>query len=102
MAEISRRHVYVTPAFRRAAKRVVKQDPGLADQIQAALALLQENMFDPGLRSHKLRGDLQGCWSCSVNYSVRIVFEIGRPEEIAGVTAETLVLLTVGTHDDVY
>ena len=38
----------------------------------------------------------------SVNYSVRIVFEVGRPEEIKGITTETIVLLTVGTHDDVY
>jgi mRNA-degrading endonuclease YafQ of YafQ-DinJ toxin-antitoxin module len=59
-------------------------------------------MFAPSLRTHKLHGDLQGCWACSVNYSVRIVFEVGSPEQINGMTAETLLLLTVGTHDEVY
>jgi mRNA-degrading endonuclease YafQ of YafQ-DinJ toxin-antitoxin module len=102
MAEMSPRHIYVTSAFRRAAKRAIEQSPELADQIQAAVALLEANMFAPSLRSHKLQGDLRGCWACSVNYSVRIVFEVGRPEEMKGVTTETIVLLTVGTHDDVY
>jgi len=101
-AESSVRHVYVTAAFRRAAKRAVKQNPELAALIRTAVELLQANMFAPSLRSHKLRGELQGCWACSVNYGVRIVFEVGKPEEINGFTAETIVLLTVGTHDVVY
>jgi hypothetical protein len=37
-----------------------------------------------------------------VNYSLRIVFEVGEPKEIAGLYAETIVLLTVGSHDEVY
>lgn len=31
-----------------------------------------------------------------------IVFEVGKTEEIDGFTAETIVLLTIGTHDVVY
>jgi mRNA-degrading endonuclease YafQ of YafQ-DinJ toxin-antitoxin module len=54
------------------------------------------------LKTHKLRGDLKGCWACSVNYSVRIVFAVGAIETIDGVTAETILLLSVGTHDEVY
>lgn len=102
MAESSVRHVYVTAAFRRAAKRAVKQNPELAGHIRAAVELLEANMFSPSLRSHKLKGDLQGCWACSVTYSMRIVFEVGKAEEIDGFTAETIVLLSVGTHDVVY
>jgi hypothetical protein len=30
------------------------------------------------------------------------VFEIGEPRAINGVIAETIVLLTIGTHDEVY
>ena len=102
MAESSVRHVYVTTAFRRAGSRLAKQDSELAKQIRDAVELLEADMFAPGLRSHKLRGDLAGCWACSVNYSVRIVFEVGTPEELNGFLAETIVLLTVGTHDEVY
>ena len=96
------RHIYVTSGFRRAAKRAAKRDAALADQILKTVAVLRSDMFDPALRSHRLRGDLTGCWSCSVNYSLRIVFEVGEPKEIAGLYAETIVLLTVGTHDEVY
>jgi len=96
------RHIYVTSGFRRAAKRAAKRDAALADQSLQTVAVLRSDMFDPALRSHRLRGDLTGCWSCSVNYSLRIVFEVGEPKEIAGLYAETIVLLTVGTHDEVY
>lgn len=63
---------------------------------------LKPTCLPPSLKSHKLRGDLQGCWACSVTYSIRIVFEVGPPEVIRGVEAETITLLTVGTHDEVY
>ena len=102
MAEKAFRHVCVTSPFRRAAKRAGKQAPQLAEEILAAIQLLEADMFAPALKTHKLRGDLEGCWACSVNYSVRIVFAVGKPETIDGVTAETILLLSVGTHDEVY
>lgn len=102
MSESSVRHVYVTATFRRSAKRASKHSPDLGKQIRDAVELLEADMFAPSLKSHKLRGDLQGCWACSVTYSIRIVFEVGPPEVIRGVEAETITLLTVGTHDEVY
>jgi len=100
--ESSLRHVYVTNAFRRAARGAAKKQSGLAKQIQEAIELLEANMFAPSLKSHKLKGELDGCWACSVNYSVRIVFEIREPKTINDFYAETIVLLTLGTHDEVY
>lgn len=101
-ADSSFRHIFITKTFERAAKRAAKQSSDFSEQLRATLQLLQANMFDAGLRSHKLKGELYGCWACSVNYSIRIVFEVGEPRTIAGVTAETLVLLSIGTHDEVY
>jgi addiction module RelE/StbE family toxin len=101
-AEKTFRHICVTSPFRRAAKRAGKQFSQLADEIMAAVELLEADMFAPVLKTHKLRGDLKGCWACSVNCSVRIVFAVGAIETIDGVTAETILLLSVGTHDEVY
>jgi addiction module RelE/StbE family toxin len=96
------RHVVVTKTFERAARRATKHSSELAEQIRATVRLLQSDMSALALRSHKLKGELDGCWACSVNYSIRIVFEIGEPRAINGVIAETIVLLTIGTHDEVY
>jgi mRNA interferase YafQ len=101
-AENTARHVYVTETFDRAAKRIAKRSPELTEHIHAAVVLLGANMFAASLRTHKLKGELRGCWACSVTYDVRIVFEIGAPQKINGFTAEAIFLLTVGTHDEVY
>ena len=84
-------------AFLRAAKRIVKRDPSLAGPIQAALELLAEDAFHPQLRTHKLKGKLEGTWSCSAAYDLRILFNFVQHEE-----AEAILLDSVGTHDEVY
>jgi mRNA-degrading endonuclease YafQ of YafQ-DinJ toxin-antitoxin module len=59
-------------------------------------------MHSPSLRSHRLKGDLAGYWACRVNHGLRIVFELGPVQTIDGFTAETIVLMAVGSHDAVY
>lgn len=102
MSEATVRHLLVTSAFRRAAKRAAKRHPELVVTIKDTLETLAANMFSPSLRTHKLQGELHGCWACSVGYDWRIVFSVGDPIEQDGVTAETITLLTMGTHDEVY
>jgi len=58
---------------------------------------LETDAFDPQLRSHKLKGELEGCWSCSAGYDLRIVFEFVQHQG-----SEAILLLSVGTHDEVY
>ena len=58
-------------SFVRAAKRVVKENPHVAKDIQAALELLSEDAFHPRLKTHKLKGNLEGSWACSVSYDLR-------------------------------
>ena len=53
----------------------------------------------PSLKTHKLKGNLDGVWSCSIDYSNRILFRlISGSEE----NEEEILLLTLGSHDDVY
>jgi mRNA-degrading endonuclease YafQ of YafQ-DinJ toxin-antitoxin module len=40
---------------------------------------------------------MAGCWACTAGYDLRIVFEY---ETFEG--AETILLLALGTHDQVY
>ncbi|NLS91602.1 MAG: type II toxin-antitoxin system RelE/ParE family toxin [Planctomycetaceae bacterium] len=92
-----RRELIRTTAFIRAAKRHVKRRPQAADEIATTLEMMSADVFDTRLRTHKLKGDLEGVWTCSAGYDLRILFEIGRDEN-----AEAILLLAVGTHDEVY
>ncbi len=84
-------------AFVRAARRSVKRNPQFAPQLSLALKRLSEDAFHPLLRSHKLKGALQGKWAARVNYDLRIIFRFVEHEG-----KEAILLLTLGSHDEVY
>ena len=88
-----------SPKFVRKFKRIAKKNPQLRIQIEKILESLMEDPFDSSLRTHKLKGDLDGVWSCSVDYDNRILFEFIVDIESG---EEEIFLLTLGSHDDVY
>jgi len=51
------------------------------------------------LRTHRLKGELAGVWACTVDYRNRLLFEIVRNPSSG---AEEILLLTMGTHEEVY
>ena len=92
-----RRELVRSTAFIRAAKRLLKKQPGAAADLQQTLEMLASDASNPQLKTHKLKGDLSECWACSVGYDLRIVFEFVEQEG-----RQTILLLTVGSHDEVY
>lgn len=86
-----------TSTFVRAAKKVVKKHPHAAQNIQSALELLSADVFHPLLKTHKLKGELEGSWACSAGYDLRIIFKFVEYQE-----AEAVLLETIGTHEEVY
>ena len=91
------RELIRSTAFIRAARRYLKKHSEAAGDLEATLLLLSENAFDPRLKTHKLKGELDGVWACSAGYDMRILFELVQFEG-----AESILLLTMGTHDEVY
>ncbi len=87
-------------AFSRAFKKEVKRIPQLKAAILAVLDLLSDDPFSPSLKTHKLRGQLSDCWSCSVAYDCRIIFSFTNDPDAPN--EPVIMLLDVGTHDDVY
>jgi mRNA-degrading endonuclease YafQ of YafQ-DinJ toxin-antitoxin module len=81
----------------RAARRFAKKHPDAAEGLRSALEQLAEDAFHPSLKTHKLKGDLDGSWACSAGYDLRIVFAFVDHEG-----QEAILLETVGTHDEVY
>jgi addiction module RelE/StbE family toxin len=89
-----------TPKSLRAFKRLVKRNPDLRPAIERTLNQLAEDPFHPSLQTHKLTGDLAGIWSASIDYKLRILFEfVGDDAESQG---QSILLLNLGSHDDVY
>lgn len=86
-------------AFVRALKRAVRHKPELRAGVERTLQQLAEDPFHPTLHSHKLKGKLAGAWACTVDYDNRILFEFVQNPESG---EEEILLLTMGTHDEVY
>ncbi len=85
--------------FKRAFKKTIKNSPESSEKIIAAIKLLEENPFHPKLKSHKLTGILEGNWSCSAAFDLRIIFTFVQNPS----TTETeKLLINVGTHEEVY
>lgn len=93
------RKIAWSPKSIRAFKRLVRQNPQMRSLIEQTLQQLAENPFQPSLRTHKLTGDLSGIWACSIDYSNRILFEFVKNLEDE---EEAILLLTLGSHDEVY
>lgn len=94
-----RRELVITPKFKRAFRKFVRQNARLQKRVEDTLLQMQEDVFTTGLGTHKLSGVLEGLRACGCGYDCRIVFSIER-DPITG--NEVIVLLDIGTHDEVY
>ncbi len=93
------RSLVLTPKFKRAFRKFVKRNTDLQKRIEDTLQKMEADVFAPNLGTHKLSGELDGLQSCSCGYDCRIIFSIEQDTESDG---EVIVLLDIGTHDEVY
>jgi len=93
------RELVLTPKFERAFHRLARKNPALQAQIEATLRRMAEDLADPRLKTHHLSGQLAGLHACSVAYDCRIVFAKQKHLKSG---AEVLLLVNLGTHDEVY
>ena len=92
-------NVIWSQGFKRSFKKLIKKHPQLKTKIFDVLRLLAKDPFTPSLKSHKLSGNLDGLWSCSVAYDCRIIFRFSEDGEFL----EMIILLVdIGSHDQVY
>jgi len=92
-----KRHLINTSAFTRATKRIIKNIPLLKNELKIVLEILKNDIFDVWLKNYKLKVQLEGSYACSVNYNIRIIFEIVDYENSEAVLLESIV-----THDEIY
>ena len=81
--------------FLRQARKFFKNHPDLKSRFSQILADLQRDPFQPYLKLHPLTGKLTGCHAVSLTYSYRITLTLF-------ITEQEIVLLDIGSHDEVY
>lgn len=84
-----------TDSYLKRAKKFAKQHPELREQYRKCLLLIEGNPYHPSLRLHSLQGKLNGLHSVSINLSYRITIEMM-------IAANDIVLVNVGSHEEVY
>lgn len=93
------RELVLTPRFQRSFRKFVRRNPQLQRNIEKTLVKMREDIFIAALGTHKLTGDLLSLLACSCGYDCRIVFSIQQQPDTQ---KEVILLLDVGTHDEVY
>jgi mRNA interferase YafQ len=88
-----------TPRFEKAFLKFARRNRFLQKKIENTLAQLADDAFAANLGTHKLEGKLSGTLACSCGYDCRILFKFDLDEET---DEEVILLLDVGTHDEVY
>ena len=81
--------------FTRRAEQFLKQHPELKRKLAQTLRDLEKDPFQPRLRYHLLTGKLKGTQAVRRNERYRITLTIL-------ITEKEIVLLDIGSHDQVY
>lgn len=84
-----------TEQYNRRALRFIKRHSELKSQYLKTLQLLELNPSHPSLRLHALKGKLKPLQSVSINMSYRITLELL-------VTEKEIILVNIGSHEEVY
>ena len=93
------RKLVLTSKFKRSFRKFVLRNSKLEKRIEKTLEQIQEDVFASQLGTHSLKGKLLGLKSCSCGYDCRIIFSIEVNQETK---EEVIILLDIGTHDEVY
>ncbi len=86
-------------SFKRTFRKMAGNNPGAKEKIITTMQKLEQNPFMLGLKTHKLKGFLEGSYACNVDYDLRIVFTFEKNKETG---ATEILLIDVGTHKEVY
>ncbi|MBI5751578.1 MAG: plasmid stabilization protein [Hydrogenophilales bacterium] len=89
-------YALVTPdAFIRQARKFFQKHPDLKPKFKQVLNKLQDDPFAPALRLHALSGQFAGLHAVSLTFSYRLTLSLQ-------ITGQEIILLDIGSHDEVY
>ncbi|MCY7334494.1 MAG: type II toxin-antitoxin system mRNA interferase toxin, RelE/StbE family [Pseudanabaena sp. CAN_BIN31] len=80
--------------FLRILKKWRKKHPELIERFQQKLTLFTNEPLHSSLKIHSLSGNFAGYWAISINFEHRLIIKF--------LSDTKVVLIDIGTHDDVY
>jgi mRNA-degrading endonuclease YafQ of YafQ-DinJ toxin-antitoxin module len=84
-----------TRHFERRTRKFLRKHPDLKSTVRNTLDQLHHDPFKPSLKLHGLTGRLAGTQAVSITHSYRVTLTVQ-------VIEREVILLDIGTHDDVY
>ena len=87
--------IIYTDSYIKRAKKFARRHPDIIPQYENTLKLLEVNPFHDSLELHKLKGKLSGHYAVSINIYYRICLDLIFEDN-------KILLIDVGSHDDVY
>ncbi len=87
--------IFATAQYMRRARAFLRRHPHLRDRLEQTVDSLMADPWDPRLGLHRLHGKLRDAYAVRLTDSHRITLTIL-------VAEEEVVLLDIGTHDEVY
>ena len=73
----------------------MKKHPNLVQKFKQMVQNLENDPFEPSLKLHKLQGNLAKFHAVRLTYEYRIVL-------VVMMVDEQIILVDIGTHDEVY
>jgi addiction module RelE/StbE family toxin len=87
--------IVFTTKYEKKAKKFFKKHQDLKQKYKKTIFLLKSNHFHPSLRLHKLKGSLSEYHSVSIDMEYRIILDFI-------IIDEKIILIDIGSHDEVY
>jgi addiction module RelE/StbE family toxin len=84
-----------TAYFTRTAEKFIRRHPELKKKLAEILRDLEKNPFNPRLHYHQLKGKFKDIQAVSITDKYRLSLKIL-------ITDKEVILLDIGSHDDVY
>ncbi|MFP5040171.1 type II toxin-antitoxin system YafQ family toxin [Parasediminibacterium sp. JCM 36343] len=79
--------------YRKSFKKLISKNPDIVFEVFNKLLVLNTDINHPSLKLHKLKSELRSYHAISIEYDLRIIMEI---------KTDSVVLINIGKHDDVY
>lgn len=86
--------IQTPPSFLRTARKFFKRHPDLRERFASIVELLRKDPTAPALKIHPLHRELKGLHGVSLTYKYRITL-------IIRFTKKAIILIDIGSHDDV-
>jgi len=81
-------------SFKKSFSKRIKGNKRIEEKFWDSIKLFMKEPFHEKLKTHKLSGKLQGLWSFSVEWDIRIIFYFADKNKV--------ILIDIGKHEEVY